>query len=191
MALHGPRSVKLQQICPRTWYFSIRHASWSIENQRVKLLDRYPSIRHANVDCETLSAKTATLSIQNTCLVKSCHVVASATYMPAGLMLLPQTPLLFNHAYWLSTVAIWMLVGLWSLNQHACRPFATQYCHSYCAYSVSLSAVPAGVVSNMHSGVVPHYQPWCFIIGHVFWCGTSLSVMHVGVVPHYRPCLLV
>ena len=63
--------------------------------------------------------------------------------------------------------------------------------------------------------MVPHYQPclllWCLTIGHVFWCGaslsaisagvvitigdtfwcgTSLSGMHVGVVPHYRPCLL-
>ena len=46
----------------------------------------------------------------------------------------------------------------------------------------------------MHSGVVPYYQPcllmWCFIIGHVSCCGTSLSAMPVGVVPHYRPCLL-
>ena len=139
------------------------------------------------------SCKTATLSIQTTCRVESCFVVASATYMPAGLVLLPQTQLLFKHAYWLSTVAIWMLAGPWPLNQHACRPFATQHCHSYCAYGVSLSAMPAGVVSNyrQHSGVVPHYQPWCFIIGHVFWCGTSLSLMPVGVIPHYRPCLLV
>ena len=40
--------VKLQQICLRTWYYSIKHASWSIGNQREKLLDRCPSIRHAN-----------------------------------------------------------------------------------------------------------------------------------------------
>ena len=67
----------------------------------------------------------------------------------------------------------------------------------------------------MPSGMVPHYQLclllWCLTIGHVFWCGaslsaisagvvitigdifwcgTSLSGMHADVVPHYRPCLL-
>ena len=35
-----------------------------------------------------LSAKTATLSIQQTCRVESCYVAAAATYMPAGLVLL-------------------------------------------------------------------------------------------------------
>ena len=39
VALHGRCSVKLQQICLRTWYYSIKHASWSIGNQREKLLD--------------------------------------------------------------------------------------------------------------------------------------------------------
>ena len=45
--------------------------------------------------------QTATLSIQHTCPVEGCYVaaVAAATYMPAGLVLLSQTPLLFNHAY--------------------------------------------------------------------------------------------
>ena len=40
--------------------------------------------------------------------------------MPASLVLLSQTPLLFKHVYWLSTAARWMLAGLWPLNQHAC-----------------------------------------------------------------------
>ena len=58
---------------------------------------------------------------------------------------------------------------------------------------VSLSDVPAGMVS--------HYQAclpaWCFIIGHAFWFGTSLSAMPVGEamptgeVPHCKSCLLV
>ena len=63
--------------------------------------------------------------------------------------------------------------------------------------------------------MVSHYQPgllaWCFItghaywfgislsaksvgvvltIGHAFWCGASLKAMSSGVVSHYRPCLL-
>ena len=120
LALHGRCSVKLQQICLRTWHFSIKHASWSIENQGEKLLHRCPSIRHVNSHCETLVAKTATLSIQHKCRVDSCYVAAAATYMPAGLVLLSQIPLLFKHAYWLSTAARWILAGLWPLNQQAC-----------------------------------------------------------------------
>ena len=96
------------------------HAAWFTGNQREKLLDRCPSVRHANKQCETLSAKTATVSIKYTCRVESCYVAAAATYMPAGLELLSQTPLLFKHAYWLSAAARWMLVGLWPLTQLAC-----------------------------------------------------------------------
>ena len=59
VALHGHCSVKLQQICLRTWYYSIKYASWSIGNQREKLLDRCPFIRHANEQCETLSVKVS------------------------------------------------------------------------------------------------------------------------------------
>ena len=103
--------------------------------------------------------------------------------MPAAIVLLPQTSLLFEHAYWLSAAANRMLAGLWPLNQHACWPFVTQYCLR-CA---SLSAIPAGMVS--------HYQPylwvWWIIIGHTFWFGTSILAMPVGVVPHYKSCLLV
>ena len=40
--------------------------------------------------------------------------------MPAGLVVMSQTLLLFKHAYWLSAAARWMLAGLWPLNQHAC-----------------------------------------------------------------------
>ena len=39
VALHGRCSVKLQHICLRTWYYLIKYASSSIENQREKLLD--------------------------------------------------------------------------------------------------------------------------------------------------------
>ena len=113
VALRGRCSVKLQKICLQTRYYSIVH--WK---PREKLLDRCPSIRHANKQCETLSAKTATLSIQHTCRVESCYVAAAATYMPVGLVLLSPTPLLFKHAYWLSAAARWMLAGLLPLNQH-------------------------------------------------------------------------
>ena len=114
--------------------------------------------------------------------------------MPAGLVLLSPTPLLFKHAHWLSAAARWMLAGLRPLNQHDCWPFVTQYCMSaggvllyllYCWYGVSLLAV---------------LLVWCLTIPracwrgaslcHAFWFDTSLSAMPVGVVPNYWPCLL-
>ena len=81
------------------------------------LTDTPPSDMPTN--SETLSAKTATLSIQHTCHVETA---APATYMPADLVLLSPTLLLFKHAYWLSAAARWMLAGLLlaGLNQHAC-----------------------------------------------------------------------
>ena len=69
VAIHGCCSMKLRQICLRTWYHSIRHVS--IENQREKLLDRCPSIRHANLNCETSGGQ-------------DCCYVVIARYMPAG-----------------------------------------------------------------------------------------------------------
>ena len=115
--------------------------------------------------------------------------------MPDGLVLLSPTSQLFKHAYWLSAAARWMLAGLWHsismpvdllpLNIACLLAVCFSICYT-CWYGVSLSAVPAGMVSN--------YQPcllvWCFIIGHAFWCSASLMVMSSGVVPHYRPCLL-
>ena len=41
--------------------------------------------------------------------VEGCYVAATETYMPAGLVLLSQTPLLFKHAFWLSAAARWTL----------------------------------------------------------------------------------
>ena len=86
-------------------------------NEKSYLTDAPPSDMPNNT--ETLSAETATLSIQHVCHVESCNVAAAATCMPAGLVLLSQTPLLFEHAYWLSVAANRMLAGLWQLNQHA------------------------------------------------------------------------
>ena len=48
---------------------------------------------------------------------ESCYAVAAATYIPAGqVYLLPQSPLLFKYAYWLSAAARWMLAGSLPLN---------------------------------------------------------------------------
>ena len=112
---------------------------------------------------------------------ESCYAAAAATCMPTGLVYLPQTPLLFKHAYWLSAAARWLPAGPLSLN-HISMPadvlplnpayllsLCFSICHT-CWYGDSLSAVPAGMV--------PHYQPyllvWCLTIGNAFWCGASL-----------------
>ena len=53
---------------------------------------------------------------QDCCLVE-CHsrellCLAAAAYMPADqVYLLPQTPLPFKYAYWLSDAARWILAG--------------------------------------------------------------------------------
>ena len=111
VALRGRCSVKLQQICLPTWYYSNKHASWSIGNHREKLFDRCPS-----ADMPTNNVRL----YQPRLLHCQYNIHAAATHMPAGLVLMSPTPLLFKHAYWLSAAARWMLAGLWPLNQHAC-----------------------------------------------------------------------
>ena len=128
-------------------------------------------MRHAT-NTETLSAKTATLSIQNTCCVESCYVTVAATYMPTSLVSLPQTPLLFKHTSWLSAAARWILAGqlplckLLPFNVAFLLALCISSCHTHW-YSVSLSAV--------HAGIVSHYQPcllvWCLNIGCACSCG--------------------
>ena len=99
MALNGRCSVKRQQICLRLGTIQPNMSPGPLDfKEKSYLTDVPPS------HCEIL-ANTATLSIQHTCHVESCYVAAAATYMPAGLVLLSQTPLLFKHAYWLSTAA--------------------------------------------------------------------------------------
>ena len=138
------------------------------------------------------------LQLQHICLlvlplhVESCYDAATATYMPAGLVLLSQTPLLFNNAYWMSAAARWcghsisMPADLLSLNIACLLALCFPICYT-CWYGVSLSAMSAGMVYHYQSCLLV----WCFFIGHTFWFCTSLSAMPVDVVPHYRSCLLV
>ena len=133
----------------------------SIGNQREKLLEWCSSFRHANQHYETLSAKTATLSIQHTCRVEKA---ATATYKPTDLVLLSPTPLLLVECCY-KMDACWTVA-----TQSACL---LTVCHSIlhvCWRCASLSAIPAGMVS--------HYQPcllvWCLTISRACWCGASL-----------------
>ena len=182
---------------------SIRHVSF--ENQREKLLDRCPSIRHANLNCETLVGKTiATLSMQDTCLLIqwdcSCNKYVFWSSVTSTNTTAVQTCLLVEWC------ARWVLAGPLPLKQFACRSFTTQsvcllifttqsvylpiFNHSFlhaCWCCVSLFAIPACMVS--------HYKPcllvWSLTIGHAFWCDASLSAMPSGVLSHHRPRLLV
>ena len=76
----------------------------------------------------------------------SCCSCNRFAYWPV--YLLPQAPLLFKYAYWLSAVARWMPADLLQLNPAYLLVLCFSLCHT-CGYGVALSAVPAGVV--------PHY----------------------------------
>ena len=131
MAIHSCCLVKLQQICLRTWYHSIRHTPRS------------------NLQFETLLCKTDAWS---SATLESCNAVATAIYMPAcQVYVLPQTPLLFKYAYWLSAAARWMLAGSLLLNTACQLVLCFSICNT-CWYGVCLSGVPAGVM--------PNYRPY-------------------------------
>ena len=143
-------------------------------------------MRHATYT-ETLSAKTATLSIQNTCCVESCYVVAAATYMPTSLVSLPTTPLLFKHTFWLSVL---LLDGYLLDSCHSLSACLSSFCPSIlhlCWLCASLATIPTGMVS--------HYQPClvllCLTISHACWCGVSILAVPARVVSHLKPCILV
>ena len=87
--------------------------------------------------------------------------------MPAGQVhLLPQTPLLFKYAYWLSAAARWMVAG--SILHF-----------SWCC--ASLSILPFDMVS--HYRVMPHYRPYllklCLNISPAVlgWCLSSTCLL--------------
>ena len=156
MAIHDCCLVKLQPICLRTCYHSIRHATWPIENRREKLLEQCPSIRHSNQNCETFSGNTVvTLSMQHTCLL-----IRVESYLAMSLQL-QQIYLLAKCNCHTSTAAVptcllveccGKMYACWTVaTQSACLPI---FCHlilhaRWCG--ASLSAIPAGVL--------PHYQP--------------------------------
>ena len=110
------------------------------------------------------------VTVTNTATVQTCLLVECCCKIDASWTVASQSACLLNFCHSILHVC-WRCASLSAL----------------CWYGVSLSAVPAGMVSR--------YQPcllaWYFIIGHAFWFGTSLSAMYVGVVPHYRTCLLV
>ena len=121
------------------------------------LTDVPPSDMPANT--ETISAKTVTLSYR----VESCYIAAAAatTYMPVGLVLLSQTPLLFKHAYWLNTAA--------SLQDG---------CLLDCGHSISMSA-------DLLSLSIACLRALHFYIFYTCWYGVLLSVVSAGIVSHY------
>ena len=104
-----------------------------------------------------------------------CYVAAAATNMYSGLVYLPQTPLLFKHAYWLSDVqdgclldrchSINMPADLLSLNQYACQSFTTQaVCLSIFYHSFLHACV---VVVYLY---LPYLRVWCLTVSLACWC---------------------
>ena len=166
---------------------------------------------------ETLSAKTATLSVENACCVESCYVAAAATYMPAGLGTLDNHRccssirsggVLLQDGYLLDRChSVSMPVELLSFMLHLCWLCASlaailacmvshyQPCLLVWCLTIGHACSCGASLYIMPFGVVPHNQPcleaWCLTIGLVFWCGASLLAMPSGVVANYRPCLLV
>ena len=118
-----------------------------------------------------------------------CFVAAAATNMYSGLVKLPQTPLLFKHAYWLCDGqdgclldrchSINMPADLLPLNQYACRSFTTQsICLPIFYHSISMPAdllplIPAWLlllcISFCYTCVYG-----CLTISRACWCGASL-----------------
>ena len=154
--------MKLQQICLRIWYHSIRHVSF--ENQRENLLDRYPSIRHANLNCKTLVGKTiAMLSMQDTCLL-----------VPADLFTTQSVCLpIFYHSF---QYACWCYVSLFAIPE--CMVSHYQPCLLVWSLTIGHAFWCDASLSAMPSGMLSHHRPrllvWSLIINHDHWCGASL-----------------
>ena len=128
-----------------------------------------PLHQTCQLKCETLSAKTATLSIQHTCRVVSCYVAAAATYYACR-----PSVTVTNIA----AVQTCLLVEC-CCKMDACWTVAPQsaclltFCHSIlhvCWRCASFFAIPAGMVSL--------YQPcllvWSLTISRACWPGASL-----------------
>ena len=149
MALNGRCSVKRQQICLQLGTIQPNMPPGPLEIKENSYLTDVPPSH-----CETLLAKTATLSIQHTCRVESCYVTADATYACWPRITVTNT----------AAVQTCLLVE-YCCKMDACWTVATQsaclltFCHSIlhvcsgvCWRCVSLSA-----------GMVSHYQP-CLLV---------------------------
>ena len=190
VALHGPCSVKLQQIACEFVLFN-----------QICLLVHWKSKRKATWPMPL--HQTCQLTLWNF-ISQDCYI-ANATYMPCRQLLCHcscninacwPTPLLFKHAYWLSAAARWTLAGLQPLNQHVCRPFVTQYCISagvvllYLLYLL-VWCLTISCACWCGASYRSYLLVWYITISHACWCGASLEVMPSYVVPHCRSCLLV
>ena len=151
--------MKLQQICLRTWYYSIKHASWSRKATWLMPLHQACQLTPWNFNSQDCYIANTTCMLCRELLCRcSCNIYACWPSVSVT------TPLLFKHAYWLSTAAKWMLAGLWPLNQHAWWTFVTQYCMS------------AGVVLLY----LLYLLVWCLTISRVFWYSSFIK-LHVFV----------
>ena len=150
---------------------------------------------------------TGWVLLQDGCLLDCGHSIsmpaAAARYMPAGLVLLSQTPLLFKHVYWLRTAARWMLAGLWPLNQHACCSCKIHACWPSVTVTNTATVQICLLVENcckmdacwtvatqsacLLSPNIAWLLVLCFAICYTSWYGVSQSAVSAGIVSHYQP----
>ena len=175
VAIHGCCSVKLQHICLRNWYHSIRHAPGPlIINEKSYSTDAHPSdipthnvklyqtrLLHCHYNihvCWSSVTPWRELLYRCSCNIYACWPCVTDTNTAAV-----QTCLLVEccckmDAYW--TVA----------TQSSCLPILCLSILHACCRCASLSAIPAGMVSHCQSCLLVS----CLTIGHAFWCSASL-----------------
>ena len=87
VALRGRCSVKLKQICLRTWYYSINMLPGPLEIKEKNYLTDAPPLDMPTNNVKLYQPRLLHCQYKHICRVERCHVAAAATYMPAGLVL--------------------------------------------------------------------------------------------------------
>ena len=161
MALRGRCWMQLQQMCLRTWYYSIKDASWSIGSQREKPLHQTCQLTMWNfISQDCYIVKTTYMPCRELLCHCSCNIYACWPSVTVNNAAVVQTCLLVEccckmDACWAVATQSACLLTFCHSILHACWRCASLSV-IICWYGVSLSAVPAGMVS--------HYQP-CLLVG--------------------------
>ena len=132
-----------------------------------------PRLLHCQYNLHAVSRVAMSLQLQHICLLaySYCHQHRCCSNMPTGRVLL-QDGRLLDCGHSISIPA-----DLLSLNIACLLALCFSICYT-CWYGVSLSAVPAGMVSHYQPCLLLHYRlcllVWYLTISHACWCGASL-----------------
>ena len=145
--------MKLKHICLQTWHYSIRHASWSIENQREKLLDPPSDITTNTVKlyqarlllcqynmhaCWSSATTCRELLCRFSCNIYACRPSVTATNTAA----VQTCPLV---------ECCCKMDDCWTVaTQLACMSIFCQSILHVCWRCASLSAITTGTVTHYH-----------------------------------------